>query len=1261
MAFSDEFKNRFLNNPSIVYELLVYIKDTNSKWTDFSNRVLDKNTLLANLSTIKFSNESNVLTPIMITQMASIEMDNSGGFWDEPFPTIYTEDGSEASFTVSKGNQLSIVEDHDIQFRIKLITGKSEEIYNLITLRIESIVTTEYKATLSLRSYSQILKEKSAEKVRNRDGWYQYKTVPFLVRELLKLEFGDSNGKIPNTFIIPQTIQLSDPNNERVFSILGRPPTNIDTDSDGLAEKSYESTLTPRWLLGLSGDPTTLDTTTLNTVHDNVTYLLFGCDHKLFSYCIATDVYEHIGSLSDSDYHIERLWLNDRDNVIYGMALTTLSSPSTASGGRSHAIHSQDLMLFKYDGSSVASLTTIIWDDVSANRTSEFVYPCYYFKRESGTTVVVGGGQDFIVIGDYDGDISGYNIPIPFSQYVKWDTRNHIAAQQKVRHGDYEDESLSGTEHDEGWTPRGFAALKSQISETASSFSYGTANFTINQQGFLLFEDSTGANGRFIFAKMVAAYQNKVGAAYTGDNQIVKIVKIENESPYTITEVNSDLTNAYTTIGTLPVHPNCGVLLDDSLWICGTSFSILDTDVGIGYAIMHIDLSTDTTTTLAEYDTHDIDMHMFLEAIYYLGTATNGNLILTSHSPYRNVSDTSTMPLYHICRFNLDTNTLTTIADFTSQPYGLTVGDDISGLDQYIYFIDSSSGALKKINTTTWTVDTENDGKSITETEFAIYSNLVFDSHTNSNGVIWGVSHPNGFREESFEGRVPGEGKYQLFKYDNRYFPLIELADFNGLNIWEAISLLAQKCYYIVGFNENGDFFMVPRDISGNDVDYTLDENYQPLIIKNDRGFKEIANLIRVIPYYSKLGELECELLIKDRSKEEDVSTVGEDEIVLRQSGTRSQILRLYCVRSGDGNIGADTYLGYPMFKFLLYENVLEVKLTSGALSTDTTLYLSSVYGGDDATGGIHTGDYVGFESANGGEIIRRIEGDLSSGNIDYDDLGITIDTSLGEAFSSGTLIKIYRKYRPSSADADYGKLWSDEGITYVSGAHAAQTTITVQSVENLCKNTVIQISGTTSGIVYEVRISSINDSNNQITVSSAVTCADGATVKAYWAPYESGTCFYIGGTGIGIVLDSGTAKCEFKVGDIFTITAPGLILEEDIRSPQIAYDTTSISRYGERELEIKNRFFNRRDAEFLSTYLLNEYKNPRMLSMVTTSYMPFITMTNDDDQLTKLSIISSKRFPKMPRNRIAGYARTIQHQPMSNRTLLLIRSAEDY
>ena len=57
MATSDEFKNRFLNNQSVAYEVLVYIKDTNDKWVDFSNRVSSKTTLLTNLSTIKFSNE----------------------------------------------------------------------------------------------------------------------------------------------------------------------------------------------------------------------------------------------------------------------------------------------------------------------------------------------------------------------------------------------------------------------------------------------------------------------------------------------------------------------------------------------------------------------------------------------------------------------------------------------------------------------------------------------------------------------------------------------------------------------------------------------------------------------------------------------------------------------------------------------------------------------------------------------------------------------------------------------------------------------------------------------------------------------------------------------------------------------------------------------------------------------------------------------------------------------------------------------------
>ena len=1264
---SDDFKNIFLTRGSTSYEILVYIKDTNDKWVDFSNRVLSKNTLLANLSTIKFSNENNSLTPVMVSQLSSIDMGNSKGFWDKPFPTMYTEDGSTASFTTSKGSQLSIVEDHDIQFRIKLTTGKSEEIYNLVTLRIESIVTTETRATLTLRSYSQILKERSAEKVKTRDGWYQYKTIPFLVRELLKLEFSDENGELPSTFTIPQTIELTNPDNERVFSILGRPPTNIDTNSDGIAEKTYDSTLTPRWILGLSCDPTAIGSTTPDDSIENITYLLFGCDNKLYSYCIATDVYELLDSVN-SDYHIERLWLNDRDGKIYGMALTTMTQIG-------QGVVEQAMKIFRYNGTSISELFTV----PSTSTLTDFFYSGFYTKRRGRVLDQNPGAgtQYFNLIGSFSGtgtpSTEGYNIPILFSQYIKGDLVLGTYSWY-IKHGDYENEDLSSvTSQAEGWTQRGYIAagyqgdIEAPTQQTANQAT--SLNISFNSKGFLLFDENYGANGCMIYATIdVPRVEYTGGPPFNTVTNYVEIIKIyrvntlvEGGGDYNEVEVSSDLKNDYPTIGELPVHPTCGEVRGDNLWICGTSFGIGTSNHQMGHAILKIDLGDNSQSTLLEYDTYDDDLRVFLECIYYLGTSSGGYLILVSCSPYRATTDAVKTPIYHIDKFDLDTNTLTNIADFTSQPMSLTVGDAINELNQYIYFIDSSSGALKKINTSTWTIEVENDGKSITETEFAVYSNLIYESNTNSIGVVWGVSHPNSFREESFEGYVPGEGKYQLFKYDTNYYPIIELADFNGLNIWEAISLLTQKCYHIVGFNENGDFYMVSRDISSNDIDHTLDENYQPLIIKNDRGFKEIANSIRVIPYYSKLGTLEYEFLIKARSGEEDVNTVGEDEIVLRQSGTRSQIIRMYCIRGGDGNVGSDTYLGYPLFKFLLYENTIELKLTSGALATDTTLYLSSVYGGDDADGGVHTGDYVAFESVDGGEITRRITGDLTGGNIDYDDVGITIDSALGEAFSSGTIIKVYRKYRPTSTDSDYGKQWSDEGITYVDGAHSAQTTLTVQSTENLCKNTVVQIEGTTSGTTFEVRISSIDEDNNQITVSSAVTCADGATVKAYWAPYESGTCFYIGGTGVGIVLDSGTAKCEFRVGDIFTITAPGLILEEDARSPQIAYDVTSIAKYGEREFEIKNRFFNRRDAEFLSKYLLNEFKNPRMIIEAMTSYMPFITMINDDNQMTKSSVISSKRFPNMPKNQIAGYTRTIQHQPMSNRTTLLIRSVEDY
>ena len=88
MAYSNEIKNRFRNSMGMVYEILVLIADNNGDYVDFSNQVLYNRSLLTKINSVTIANENNTLTPVMVTQLSNIQMDNSMGYWDKPFPII---------------------------------------------------------------------------------------------------------------------------------------------------------------------------------------------------------------------------------------------------------------------------------------------------------------------------------------------------------------------------------------------------------------------------------------------------------------------------------------------------------------------------------------------------------------------------------------------------------------------------------------------------------------------------------------------------------------------------------------------------------------------------------------------------------------------------------------------------------------------------------------------------------------------------------------------------------------------------------------------------------------------------------------------------------------------------------------------------------------------------------------------------------------------------------------------------------------------
>jgi len=288
----------------MIYEIKFYIQDKNKRWVDFSNRLGQAGNRLKGISTISHKTESKTYGGVILSSISSVTMDNSDGFWDNPdeWQNLRTIDGYTAEWNVStNGREISLQKAKcKISVVVQSENGTYEE-YTLGIFYINEVSTSNSRdtTTLKLVSLGYYLKNIEASKVRKGKKWYSYVPMSFLIKELLKLEFAEDDGELPDGFIIPDKLEINV--GERVFSIQGIPPNSSDT---GWVEKD----LTCRVIIWSYDD----------TVGKG---LFLGCDNELWFYDIVTNKYRYIGELEEG-YNIEYLFINEKDNNnIYGVGI----------------------------------------------------------------------------------------------------------------------------------------------------------------------------------------------------------------------------------------------------------------------------------------------------------------------------------------------------------------------------------------------------------------------------------------------------------------------------------------------------------------------------------------------------------------------------------------------------------------------------------------------------------------------------------------------------------------------------------------------------------------------------------------------------------------------------------------------------------------------------------------------------------------------------------------------------------------------------
>jgi hypothetical protein len=1076
-----------------------------------------------------------------------------------------------------------------------------------------------------------VLKRRDASIVKDGDNWYQNRSIDFLVRELLKLEFGAENsGDLPETFYVQSNTTISNPDGQRTLSLVGQTPDYTDTNGDGVADAFLERNLVCHAMV-MAPTPSNMATGTPS----NRVYL--GCDNQLIMYDPSTSTYRLIDDTSlGATYQIRNLWWSSVNKAIYGCAFDADGDDRVETA----------VKFFKYNGSSFT-----LYSPTDAGGYLSHAMPMFLTTR----------GHDTILSTEWIGQESpsvdsGENLTVPFQQYI--DSRTNVTigtdANGEIDNifalGDQDVYSVASNVSNYT-VRRGY--FNSSTSVATNKDIYGIA-YSFGQKGGVSFDETNQTFYFFAAMRFVS-----VGAAE--DPRLMKFVVSTNTVSTVLTTTLVENSKR--------LYPLCvnDVIVSGQLYF--SSIVPYGDDDGV---------TQKSRTYIHKFDTTSL----VLSTLY----SSSADTVSFYYTPIEMKVIGSRIFLSVFQRDKLFdglayfVGTYVTTVPVSSTPitiYSQTISATpwagfAQGIDNtnVIYAVRAGAGTLYEVTITAHTSDSGvsrsigdvtilDDGFPIIETEFFLSAGLIVDNQTTSGeDVIWGVSAP--YYDEWTQELRPA-GKYLLFKFDTSILPKIELADFDGLSVWEAITYLAEVANCNMGFDAHGNFFFIKRGEINSSDDHTFYHDFLNslvLEIDEDDGKDEVFNYATITPSFVKFELPSYEAFLVERvSADEDADTANEDEIQLKQTDQKRKSVRMICVQEGNANCG-DGLVGYPKFKYLVFETTTSTRLAEDVEASETDIELASVFGGTNDLNGVHKDDYLIFTNpTTDTEEIRRITGGSGGvdSTVDPDDNIVYISSAIGFPLKVNDEVIIQRKFRRSSTD-NTGNRWSDDGVSYITTT-ATSATHTVSSIRNLSVNTVVVIGNN------ERRILSIDSTANTVTFNSSVSLTAGDVIRAYWSPDNSGEYFEIGGTKVWIKIDCGTNNAMFKRGDSITVTCPGLVIQQDEMSKQVAYDTLSVSTYGKKLYPtIENRFMTRKIAKIKAKEIVSEYKHAVQILTVAIPFAPYLNLiTETGNKLLRVGIVSKTFFPNLPNHKVSGYVRKIVHSPTTGHTALEIRGITPY
>ena len=1214
---------------------------TQSAWIDFTDRVNEDRLISFGGLTMNQEREAGAFE----ASQSTVVMDNSDGYWST-WPDLIIFEETWKSRRV----------------RFTLITQGGPSAIGIWIIDKMRMTANAGTVQMTLKPLSSILITAQADRVTSGKQWWINKSIGFLVKELLKTRFTAAEVA---AFEIEDIAQIdvepgTSTGGEQFNSVHGRPPETA---------RDYV----------IYGNPIAVNNDDGDGGYGEV---WFGLEEELWKYDPATAEWTYWSKLPSAlisaGYKIHHVFVSTTRQKIALLAwvpeFPTTNVPAKRTGTSLPATKNNIALV-------TVSMTTAPANGTELNpNVTNSLFSGLFCIRKGG---VSGGGFPTMgapLPGSSDANCFGVNMPMPTSHWIRCQDSNVIGPTYPL------DDSVRALWNKAAWNSKSDHANDDSMKSRNESVAYWQQEIA----GYMAWSDNgimdTPADYRFSIGQYAGSWTFReasdevVGFSVAYDSGLGR---------YTAQFIKWNIqSGAYTTTGYYCMTGNehylptsiefnfaankllvTGVYWAETAWSAGAPV-----DTGNNEPVGGILMEVTWPLAAGAYTGQPAQSLWFLTTNYTSSDAKNRRRWLPLQGVYASENDGFSHCYAGITFMDysavgaapwgfcmLQRHTGTGVVVFAAPYYstgrisGAYRERDGATMDSgtTVYMHDAGRNAIIRhgsntVGMTVGDVDPPVDGDT------GLTAGLVWSLR---DEMFFGISAAGIATEHDPDVSNPYQiGKMFLFQSsDQKITARVELADFTGLSVWEALGELAAMADFVYGFDEVGTFFFRRRELDPDILGTitALPKGVLPGYVQASElavewGHDEVFNYVEIEPSRVILKEPEGTVRLLARPSGWNRDPWNGEVTVMQKSLTKQQLV-LRCVSGAilgdlDAGIVRKTSTGLTpvlrapgggetrsrlRFAWVIHDRMIETSLLTlwnSAAAGDTGLtivvpYLAAidVHDARDALSAEGTtaiadwGDVV--EIADHVSPIKSVVHNPTAGTTTI----IMEESYTGDQapqFPAGTKVVLRSFENNGWSNGPHGVTKTVASVA-AAGAEGDFKTFTVLSTRHLEVGVVVQIGeASATGPAPEYVVTQIVDGITFIgrrfgVHDSTVAIADNSSVRAFIAPcindeFPTNARFWVGGTGIGLQFqvpedaDEGvflrTTESPFMVGDEIHVTCAGLVLENMAHAKQIAADKDSILKYGiiEYRAARRSRFLNYELARQNTHRLLRLYAWPR-------------------------------------------------------------------